>query len=157
MKTGLIVFLVGLGLILAGAVVFGFVYSQVQSNTKTLDLGPNETKSMSLTLDQGETYLITITSKNNVTFSYKIYAPNGTVIENDTNATSYVATINATAGGTYTLQITNLESTSTTIDVMVSSESDIFTMVKNALAAVALCCIGIIVIIIGIILLIIKK
>jgi|GEM_PF-3381969 len=148
MRSGFIVAIVGIVLVIAAVGVLVYFLNQATQIQETLTVPANGTEDYKITCEAGTYYMIHISADGN--FTYELIDPAGNIVDNSTNASTYaVASVNATMSGDYTLRIHNMESTDITVDVLVMTEKDIMSLAMNMLGAVALCCVGLILAIVG--------
>ncbi len=150
MRSGFIVAIIGIILAVVAAGVFAYSLTQATQMQETVNVPVNGTKEYTIPCQEGSMY--TIALQSNGTFTYELLAPGGTVVEESTNATTSATVVfNATETGDYTLRIYNADTTDIEVQIMVMSNSDIMSLVMGMAGALVLCCVGIILVIIGLI------
>ncbi len=149
MRSGFIVAIVGIVLVLIAAGVLVFAFSQATQIQKTISVPANGTQDYVINCEKGTYYMIHISSEDG-NFTYELIDPAGNVVDNSTNASTYGAvSLNATETGDYTLRIHNMEAYDIQVQIMVMSQSDIMSLAMNMLGALALCCVGLILALVG--------
>ncbi len=148
MKKGLVLLVVGLILVIAAIGIY-VVYSHgAVSGTRELHIGANETKELSFNLKDGDYFLVMV-SEGKV--NYTFLDENDTVMKSG-EVEKQLSQDLGHLKGNYTLRITNLESQSVKVTVLLKSSESLISMGTGVLASGGVCLVGIILIIVGIVL-----
>ncbi len=148
MKKGLILLVVGVILVIAALGTYVVFSHGAVSGLRELHMGANETKELNFNLKEGN-YLLVMVSEGKV--NYTFLDENGTVMKSG-EVEKQLSQDLGHLKGNYTLRITNLESQSVKVTVLLKSSESLISMGTGVLASGGVCLVGIILIIVGIVL-----
>ncbi|GEM_PF-6796308 len=149
MNKSMLMFVIGIVLILASALLIITVVNQAAEKSLTYQLGPHKSENKTVTLGANESYTVVITSEGNV--SYAIYTPHAIKIK-EGNATGTVTIrFNTTEDGKYIFSLKNNEDDDLSPTVVIMSDNDFGSILARELGSFLLCVIGFVVVLAGII------
>lgn len=147
MKSGLVILIIGIVLIIGSIFLFALVYEQTVKGSESISLSPNGTKNYTISIVEGKKFMITFKSSGNI--SYEILSPNGTVIKKNENITEETFYLNSTVNGNYTIKFQNMENKNVDITIITMEEESFMSIAYKTLIAMGVCLVGFIILIAG--------
>ena len=150
MKKSMILLLIGIILIILAVVVLGLFYMQGMKNSEITNVQPNSSKHIYFNFTDDKNYTIYLNSHSNI--SYEFYAPNGTLLYEKDNITAGIINITY-ANGSYQLVLKNHRNSAVEVVYIVSKESAMEKSLYGIYASGGMCCLGLVIAVIALILL----